>query len=75
MLSGVGMILFALTITADTLPFAYAADPAILPEPQLFDILNAHLVPAIAGTQIAISAAMLVALIGTLLSKAMPRRL
>ncbi|MFI7617955.1 hypothetical protein ACIBP6_42730 [Nonomuraea terrae] len=79
LLSGVGGILFALTITAEALPFAFAADPMVLPESEgreLFDILNAHLgllVPAIAGTQIAISAGVLTALIGTLLSKAMPR--
>ncbi|PZG15312.1 hypothetical protein [Nonomuraea aridisoli] len=79
LLSGVGGILFALTITAEALPFAYAADPMVLPEPagrELFDILNAHLgllVPAIVGTQVAIAVGVLAALVGTLLSKAMPR--
>lgn len=76
---GVGGILFALVITAEALPFAYAADPAVLPEPEgreLFDLLNAHLdllVPAIIGSQLAIAAGVLAALIGTLLSKTMPR--
>ncbi|MBP2708000.1 hypothetical protein JOL79_29895 [Microbispora sp. RL4-1S] len=79
LLSGLGGILFALTITAEVLPFAYAADPAVLPETEgrkLFDLLNAHqslLVPAIVGTQIAIAVGVLVALIGTLLSRTMPR--
>lgn len=79
LLSGVGGILFALAITAEVLPFAYAADPAVLPEPEgrlLFDTLNAQpglTVPAIVGAQIAISVGMLVALVGMLVSKAVPR--
>ncbi|GAB3159463.1 hypothetical protein [Microbispora hainanensis] len=81
LLTGIGGILFALTITAQVLPFAYAADPEVLPEAegrQLFDVLNAHLgqlLPAIIGTQIAIALGALFALIGTLISKTMPRRL
>ncbi|MET8861980.1 hypothetical protein ABZW11_03375 [Nonomuraea sp. NPDC004580] len=81
LLAGIGGILFALTITAEVLPFAYAADPAVLPEAegrQLFDVLNAHLdrlLPAIIGTQIAIALGVLLALIGTLISKTAPRRL
>ncbi|MFI7042510.1 hypothetical protein ACIBI0_38030 [Microbispora rosea] len=81
LLAGIGGILFALTITAQVLPFAYAADPEVLPEAegrQLFDVLNAHLdrlLPAIIGTQVAIAVGVLLVLIGTLISKTMPRGL
>ncbi|MEV1203295.1 hypothetical protein [Microbispora rosea] len=34
LLAGIGGILFALTITAEVLPFAYAADPAVLTSSQ-----------------------------------------
>ncbi|MGI5271606.1 hypothetical protein ACQEUU_20795 [Nonomuraea sp. CA-218870] len=81
LLAGVGGVLFALVITAEALPFAYAADPAVLPESEgreLFALLNTHLgllIPAIVGTQIVISAGVLLALAGTLLSRTMPRPL
>ncbi|MFF4129725.1 hypothetical protein ACFYYP_39950 [Microbispora rosea] len=81
LLAGIGGILFALTITAQVLPFAYAADPEVLPEAegrQLFDVLNAHLdrlLPAIIGTQVAIAVGVLLVLVGTLISKTMPRGL
>ncbi|GAA1749000.1 hypothetical protein [Luedemannella helvata] len=78
-LAGVGGIVFALTITAEVLPFAYAADPAVMPEADgraLFETLNAHLdmlIPAIIGTQVAIAIGVLLALVGTLISRAVPR--
>ena len=80
-LVGLGGVVFALTITAEVLPFAYAADPAVLPEPEgraLFDVLNDHLdrlLPAIIGSQLTIVAGMLLALVGILVARTMPRPL
>jgi hypothetical protein len=59
----------------------FPTDPVVLPEAEgreLFDVLNANLgllVPAIVGTQLAIALGVLVALVGTLLSRTMPRGL
>ena len=80
-LVGLGGVVFALTITAEVLPFAYAADPAVLPEAQgraLFDVLNDRLdwvIPAIIGSQLAIVVGMLLALVGALIARTMPRPL
>ena len=64
---GLGGTLFALVITAEALPFGYAA--TVLPEPAgraLFDVLNAHLgvlVPAIVGGMAAVALGVLLVLV------------
>ncbi|MER7283073.1 hypothetical protein ABT369_52460 [Dactylosporangium sp. NPDC000244] len=78
-LVGVGGIVFALVITAEVLPFAYAADPAVLPEAEgraltaAFNGQLGTLVPAIVGTQVAVVAGMLLGLVGALVGRTMPR--
>ncbi|MEU6024432.1 hypothetical protein [Micromonospora sp. NPDC047134] len=78
-LVGLGGVVFALAITAEVLPFAYAADPAVLAEPQgraLFEVLNDRLdwvIPAIIGSQLAIVVGMVLALVGALIARTMPR--
>ncbi|WP_341716946.1 hypothetical protein QQG74_23745 [Micromonospora sp. FIMYZ51] len=80
-LVGLGGVVFALVITAEVLPFAYAADPAVLPEPQgraLFDVLNDNLdwvLPGIVGSQLTIVVGMLLGLVGALIARTMPRPL
>ena len=72
-------IVFALVITSEALPFAYAADPNVMPEDEgraLFDLLNDNihlLLPAIIGTQLAIALGMLLGLVGLLISRSTPR--
>ncbi len=79
LLAGVGGIVFAIVITAEVLPFAYAADPVVMPEAEgraLFETLNEHLdmlIPAIIGSQAAIALGVLLALVGTLIARAVPR--
>lgn len=76
---GVAGVLFALVITAESLPFAYAADTATFPEVEgraLFDAFNAQLallVPAIVGTQAAIALGMLVFFVVAIITRAVPR--
>ena len=80
-LAGLGAVVFALAITAEVLPFAYAADPAVLAEPEgraLFDTFNDQLdglLPAILGSQLAIVLGMVLALVGILIGRTMPRPL
>ena len=80
-LAGLGGVVFALAITAEVLPFAYAADPAVLPEQEgraLFDVFNDQLgglLPAILGSQVAIVLGMVLALVGILIGRTMPRPL
>ncbi|WP_144721357.1 hypothetical protein [Agrococcus jejuensis] len=75
----VGGILFALVVTAEALPFALAADPAVLSEADgraAFDLLNAHLdvvAPGIVGSQAAVALGMLVLLVTSLVTRALPR--
>ncbi|GGH45271.1 hypothetical protein [Microbacterium album] len=74
-----GGLLFAMTITAETLPFAFAADTGIFPEAEgraIFDVLNAHLgwlLPIILGTQAVVALGFLLVLVAALLSRATPR--
>jgi hypothetical protein len=81
MLTGFGGIVFALVVTAEVLPFAYAADPAVLTEAEgraLFVVLNEHIgrvVPWIVGSQAAVAAGVLVVLITSLATRALPRGL
>lgn len=78
-LVGLGGTVFALVITAETLPFAYAADPAVLPEAEgraLFDVLNAHLgllLPALVGGMAAVAFGVLLVLVAAGISRALPR--
>lgn len=78
-LIGLGGTVFALVITAEVLPFAYAADTDIFAEAQgraLFTALNANLdllVPVIIGTQAVVALGVLVALLVALLTRALPR--
>ncbi|SDH29901.1 hypothetical protein [Agrococcus jejuensis] len=76
---GVGGILFALVVTAEVLPFALAANPEVLSEAEgraAFDVLNAHLdvvAPGIVGSQAAVAVGMLVLLVVSLVTRALPR--
>lgn len=74
-----GGLVFALAITAETLPFAYAASAHVFPEATgrgIVDTLNGHfdwLLPAIIGASLAVGAGFLLALIGGLLARTLPR--
>lgn len=74
-----GGLVFALAITAETLPFAYAASAHVFPEATgrgIVDTLNGHfdwLLPAIIGASLAVGVGFLLALIGGLLARALPR--
>lgn len=78
-LTGVGGLIFALVITAEGLPFAYAADPATFSDAEgraAFDALNANLgllAPTIIGTQLSVAAGVLIALVVALVTRALPR--
>lgn len=78
-LIGLGGTVFALAITAEVLPFAYAADPEVLPEAEgraLFDVLNRHLdwlVPAIVGGMLAVSVGVLLTFATGWLNRTLPR--
>lgn len=78
-LVGLGGTVFALVITAEALPFAYAADPTVLSEAEgraLFDVLNAHfdwLTPAIVGGMAVVAAGVLLALATGWFTRALPR--
>jgi hypothetical protein len=79
LLVGLGGIVFSLVITAEVLPFAYAADPAVLPVAEgraLVDVLNDNLdplLPAIVGGQVAIALGAALGLVGILLGRTAPR--
>lgn len=78
-LVGIGGTVFALVITAEVLPFAYAADPSVLPEAEgraLFDVLNAHLdwlVPAILASMAVVALGVLLTFAAGWISRALPR--
>jgi hypothetical protein len=79
LLVGLGGLVFSLVITAEVLPFAYAADPGVLPEAEgraLTDTLNDQLdllLPAILGTTAVIALGAVLGLVGVLLSRTTPR--
>ncbi len=75
---GVGGVIFALTISAEVLPFAYAADPANFSDAEgraLFDTFNGIglVVPAIVGTQLVVAAGVLITLVVSLVTRTLPR--
>ena len=76
---GLGGLVFALVTTAEALPFASAADSAVLPEASgraAFDTLNSNLgmlTPPILGSQAVIAAGVLIVLIVALVTRMMPR--
>lgn len=78
-LIALGGVLFSLAITAEALPFAYAADRAVLPEPDgraLVDALNADLgrvTPAIVAGSLAVALGVLATLAAGWLTGALPR--
>ncbi|WP_336029115.1 hypothetical protein [Geodermatophilus sp. FMUSA9-8] len=79
LLVGLGGVLFSLAVTAEALPFAYAADPAVLPEADgraLVDTLNDSLGPLVAvivASQVTIAVGAVAGLVGVLLGRAAPR--
>lgn len=78
-LAGLGGLVFALTITAEVLPFVWAADPGVMTEVEgraLFEVFNAQLgllVPTIIGASVAIALGVLLVLVAGLLTGALPR--
>lgn len=79
LLAGLGGIVFTLVITAEVLPFAYAADQTVMSELEgraLFDLLNDQLgllIPTMVGTTIAIAVGTLLVFISALITGATPR--
>lgn len=78
-LIALGGTVFSLVITAEVLPFTYAADPQVLPEAEgraLFDTLNRPvdwLEPAILGGMAAVAAGVLLTLVAGWASRTLPR--
>lgn len=78
-LVGMGGLVFALVTTAEALPFFFAADPAAFGEQEgrdIFEALNAQLgvlYPTILGSQAMIAVGVLIALVVSLITRAMPR--
>lgn len=78
-LIALGGTVFALVITAQVLPFAYAADPEVLPEAEgraLFDVLNTHvdwLEPAILGGMGVVALGVLLTFATGWIGRALPR--
>ncbi|THG29879.1 hypothetical protein [Naasia lichenicola] len=74
----VGGSIFTPAIVAEVMPFALAADPAVMPEAQgrsLFDLLNGHLdvvlLPIVVGS-ILVALGVLIAVVGLLVTRAIP---
>lgn len=76
---GLGGIVFALVVTAESLPFAFAADTTVFREDTgraIFDALNGNLAllaPPILGSQFVIAGGVLIVLVVALVTRAMPR--
>lgn len=76
---GLGGVVFGLVITAEVLPFAYAADPAVLPAAAGRDLVaalddrTAVLLPTILGTTVVIAVGGLLGLVATLRAGTAPR--
>ncbi|SDP12120.1 hypothetical protein SAMN05660199_03206 [Klenkia soli] len=77
-LVGLGGIVFGAVITAEVLPFAFAVDPAVLPEVagrELVEGLNGRLdllLPTILGTTVVVAVGGLLGLVATLRARTAP---